>query len=62
MEVCQLIGYINMKSWWEYVFETIVLVFFKILELVLNIFAFICWAIAWPIIQIIKAIKEPNGK
>ncbi len=51
-----------MKSWWEYVFETIVLVFFKILELVLNIFAFICMAIAWPIIQIIKVIKEPNGK
>lgn len=51
-----------MKRWWESLIELIVLIPFKILELLLNCFAFICWAIAWPIIQIIKAIKEPNGK
>jgi len=63
MEPYQPIGSINMKKWWEYVIELIVLIPLKILELLLNCFAFICMAIAWPIIKIIKAIKgENNGK
>ena len=62
MGVYLLIGFIDEKKWWEYVIELIALIPLKILELLLNCFAFICWAVAWPIIQIIKAIKEPNGK
>lgn len=46
-----------MKSWWEIILEIIILLPLKILELVLNCFAFILMAIATPFIQIIKAIK-----
>ena len=47
-----------MKSWWEIILEIIILLPLKILELVLNCFAFILMAIAAPFIQIIKAIKS----
>ena len=49
-----------MKSWFEIIIEIIILVPLKILELLLNCFAFICMAIAWPIITIIKSLKS-NG-
>jgi len=49
-----------MKKWWEYAIELIVLIPLKVLELLLNCFAFICMAIAWPIIQIIKTIKSDD--
>lgn len=49
-----------MKKWWEELIELIVLVPLKILELLLNIFAFIIWVLAYPIITIVKIIKGNN--
>ena len=46
-----------MKKWWEELIELIVLVPLKILELLLNIFAFIVWTLASPFIKIVQIIK-----
>ena len=49
-----------MKKWWEELIELIVLIPLKILELLLNIFAFIVWVLASPFIAIVKIIKGDN--
>jgi hypothetical protein len=46
-----------MKKWWEILIEVIVLLPLKIIELLLNIFAFIIWTLASPFIKIVQIIK-----
>ena len=46
-----------MKKWWEELIELIVLGPLKILELLLNCFAFIVWTLASPFIKIAQIIK-----
>ena len=46
-----------MKSWVGDLIELIILVPLKILELLLNCFAFIMACLAYPFVVIIKAIK-----
>lgn len=50
-----------MKTWWNEMIELIILVPLKILELLLNCFAFILVAIVTPFVMIINAIKGNNN-
>lgn len=47
-----------MKSWWESLLELIILIPLKLLELLLNCFAFIILVITSAIIKIIDAFKK----
>lgn len=51
-----------MKSWWEQLLELIFLIPIKLVEFILNIFAFIIYAIWAPIIKIVKLIVGANSK
>lgn len=51
-----------MEPWWLSLLEFLILLPLKIIELVLNIFAFIIWTIASPFIKIVTIIKGDNGK
>lgn len=56
-----IIGYINMNFYWlEDLFELLILIPLKIIELVLNIFHFIVLVITRPIIEIVKILKGTN--
>ena len=46
-----------MKHAWEDIVELIVLLPLKIIELLLNCFAFIVWTLASPFIKIVQIIK-----
>lgn len=49
-----------MEPWYITVLKIIVLIPLKLLELVLNVFAFIVWVIASPFIKIVSIIKGSN--
>lgn len=51
-----------MKSWWEELLELIILIPLKLIEFILNIFAFIIYAIWFPIIKIVTLIVGTNSK
>lgn len=50
-----------MKSWVGDLIELLILIPLKILELALNIFAFILVALTMPFVMIINAIKSKNN-
>lgn len=47
-----------MKSTWEEILELLILIPFKLIELILSLFGFIILLIAHPFILIIKEIKK----
>ena len=51
-----------MEKWWKIAIEIIVLLPLKIIELLLNCFAFIIWTLASPLIKIVQIIKGDNTK
>ena len=51
-----------MKSWWEQLLELIFLIPIKLIEFILNIFAFIIYAIWFPVIKIVSMITGNNSK
>ena len=51
-----------MKSWWEELLELIILIPIKLIEFILNIFAFIIYAIWFPVIKIVSMITGNNSK
>ena len=51
-----------MKSWWEELLELIVLIPLKLIEFILNIFAFIIYAIWFPVIKIVSMVTGNNSK
>lgn len=51
-----------MKSWWEELLELIILIPLKLIAFILNIFAFIIYAIWFPIIKIVTLIVGANSK
>lgn len=51
-----------MKSWWEELLELIILIPIKLIEFILNIFAFIIYAIWFPVIKIVSMITGSSSK
>ena len=51
-----------MEPWYITLLKFLILIPLKVLELVLNIFAFIVWVIASPFIKIVSIIKGDNNK
>lgn len=51
-----------MEPWYVTLIKILVLIPLKILELVLNSFAFIIWAIMAPFIKIVSIIKGTDKK
>lgn len=51
-----------MKSWWEELLELIILIPLKLIAFILNIFAFIIYAIWFPVIKIVSMITGNNSK
>ena len=51
-----------MKSLWEELLELIILIPIKLIEFILNIFAFIIYAIWFPVIKIVSMITGNNSK
>lgn len=47
-----------MKSWWKSILELIILIPLKLLELLLNCFAYIILVITSAIIKIVNAFKK----
>ena len=50
-----------MEPWYITLIKILVLIPLKILELVLNCFAFIMMVISWPFIKIVEILKEKNN-
>ena len=51
-----------MEPWYISLLKIIILIPLKVIELVLNIFAFIVWVIASPFIKIVSIIKGDTPK